>query len=281
MPVLVDGELVLYGYVGDACWDGFTAREVLEALAELGRDTDVTVRINSGGGIADEGIAIYNALQAHRGKVAVSIDGAAVSSASIIAMAGDTITMRSGALMMIHDPAGWVDGTEADHVRAAAVLDKLGNLMAGIYADVTGGDAAAIRSEMKGELWLTGPEAVERGFATATDATDAIEAAAFNYRAYAHAPERLVALADTKRWAGGPGRQGASAPARSNRQTQETTMTKTTPAPRRTTTLCRGPGRRRSCRPLRMNAAGSRRSSDRTTQRCCRASLHIWPSKRR
>lgn len=231
MPVLVDGELLLYGYVGDAWWDGFTAREVLEALAELGRGADITVRINSGGGIADEGIAIYNALRAHRGQVAVEVDGIAASAASIIAMAGDTITMRRGALMMIHDPAGWADGTEADHRKAAEVLNKLGDLMAGIYADVSGDDATAVREEMRGELWLTGPEAVERGFATGTDEAEATEVAAFDYRAYAHAPERLVALADARRWVAGPLRRRAETTAQPTIQKQETMMTATTPAP--------------------------------------------------
>ena len=66
MSVLIDGELVLYGFVGDDFWDdGFTASEVIDALAMLGHDADITVRINSGGGYTSDGIAIYNALKAH------------------------------------------------------------------------------------------------------------------------------------------------------------------------------------------------------------------------
>ena len=94
MSVLVDGELVLYGFVGDSFWgDGFTASEVIDALAELGRDADVTVRLNSGGGYTDDGIAIFNTLTAHRGKVEIVVDAMAASAASVIAMAGDTVTM--------------------------------------------------------------------------------------------------------------------------------------------------------------------------------------------
>ncbi|MEZ5723261.1 MAG: ATP-dependent Clp protease proteolytic subunit [Paracoccaceae bacterium] len=54
-------------------------------------------RINSAGGYTDDGIAIYNALTAHKGLVSVVVDGIAASAASVIAMAGDTITMRAGA----------------------------------------------------------------------------------------------------------------------------------------------------------------------------------------
>ena len=47
MTILVDGELVLYGFVGDNFWDeGFTATDVIYALAEVGRTADITVRIN-------------------------------------------------------------------------------------------------------------------------------------------------------------------------------------------------------------------------------------------
>ncbi|MGR3495423.1 hypothetical protein [Citreimonas sp.] len=56
-------ELVLYGTVGRSFWEEeyFTALEVREQLA--GMTGDLTVRINSGGGIAHEGQAIYTALK--------------------------------------------------------------------------------------------------------------------------------------------------------------------------------------------------------------------------
>ncbi|NIZ11079.1 head maturation protease, ClpP-related [Pseudooceanicola sp. HF7] len=201
MPILVDGELLLYGVVGDDFWgDGFTASEVIGALAEVGRDTDITVRINSGGGYTDDGIAIYNALTSHRGAVAVVVDAIAASAASVIAMAGDTITMRAGALMMIHDPAMMTWGNAGDHEKSTEQLNKLADLMADIYAERSGDDPDDIRSEMKDELWLTGAEAVERGFATDTEAGKAKAVAAFDYRAYAQAPKHLKTTARKERW---------------------------------------------------------------------------------
>ena len=201
MPILVDGELVLYGFVGDDFWDeGFTASQVIDALAMLGRDADVTVRINSGGGYTDDGIAIYNALKAHRGDVNVVVDAIAASSASVIAMAGDSITMRPGALMMIHDPAKFTWGNAGDHEKSTEQLNKLAGLMADIYAEQTGEEAEAIREDMKAELWLTGEEAVDRGFATGTEGERAKAVAAFDYRVYSRAPSRLVAMARKEKW---------------------------------------------------------------------------------
>lgn len=201
MNVLIDGEIVLHGTVGDYYWDaGFSARDVIEALASLGRQTDVTVRINSGGGIAWEGVAIYNALSAHGGHVTCEVEGVAASAASIIAMAGDDVVMRAGSLMMIHDPALITFGDAADHQKSIDVLDKLGDQLAGIYADKTGSDADAVRDLMKEETWMTADEAVSLGFADFAGDNAAAEATAFDYRLYAHAPEPLTALAQARSW---------------------------------------------------------------------------------
>ena len=232
MTVLRDGELVLYGFVGDNFWgEGFTASEVLDALAEVGRETDITVRINSGGGYATDGIAIFNALSAHKGKVTVEVDAIAASAASIIAMAGETIRMRAGSLMMIHDPSGWTSGTADAHERTRKALDKLAEQMAGIYADQAGKPAAEARADMKSELWLTADEAVEAGYADEADSSAAKAMAAFDYRRYAHAPEALTALAQTQNWTlGGPGGRPGSTALTPAAPEKDPPMTEKTPA---------------------------------------------------
>lgn len=201
MTILVDGELVLYGFVGDNYWDeGFTASDVIYALAEVGRSTDITVRINSGGGYTDDGIAIYNALVAHQGAVAVVVDAMAASSASLIAMAGDTITMRAGSQMMIHGPSGVAYGKAKDLESYAESARKVGRGMAEIYAEQSGEDVEDLLEKMEGEIWLTPDEAVERGFATDAVKAKSSNVTAFDFRQYANAPERLVAMAKKKDW---------------------------------------------------------------------------------
>lgn len=201
MNVLIDGEIVLHGTVGDDFWgEGFTPRDVLNALVELGRDSDVTVRINSGGGIALDGVAIYNALSSHGGNVTVVVEGIAASAASIIAMGGDTIVMRTGTLMMIHDPSSVTWGTAEDHEKSSAVLDKLGDQLASIYAARTGSDIEEMRDAMKVETWLSPDEALDGGFADRVESEEAATATAFDYRLYEHAPENLVALAASNSW---------------------------------------------------------------------------------
>ncbi len=205
-------ELTLYGTVGASWWDEeyFTAKQVREQLASM--SGDLLVRINSGGGIATEGQAIYTALKDYRGKgrVTVQIDGVAASAASLIAMAGEEIVMRLGAWMLIHDPATpWTmgRGTEDDHRKEADLLAVISNAYAEIYAERSGLSRDEARRIMKDETVIDGTMAVDLGFADRVEAEAQAEpAATFDYRIYAHAPEDLREASKTL---------GAPAPGRS------------------------------------------------------------------
>ncbi|SFY23455.1 ATP-dependent protease ClpP, protease subunit [Paracoccus pantotrophus] len=193
-------EIFLTGTVGNSFWeeDCFTAKTVREMIA--GMSGPLTVRINSGGGIATEGQAIYTSLKNYDGDVTVIIEGIAASAASLIAMAGDKIVMPLGSIMMVHDPANWWTqgrGTEDDHLHAAKSLSVLANAYAGIYAARAGISVEEARDIMKAETYFDGPGAVEAGFATETDeGTDAAAAALFDYRLYPKAPESLRQIGD-------------------------------------------------------------------------------------
>lgn len=205
MAVIVDGnEIVLTGTVG-AYWfeDGFTAADVSGALAQVGRDTDIVVRLNSGGGIATEGTAIHSAFAAHKGRVEMVVEGIAASAGSIIAMAGAKLTMALGAVLMIHDAATIAFGNSEEMAKAGRELEAISNSYAAIYADRTGKPLAEMRALMKPETWFTAEEAVAAGLAhgVGTGPTeDRGEPSAFAYRAYANAPAPVLALADARGW---------------------------------------------------------------------------------
>ena len=193
MP-LVNGQLHLYGDVGDP-WgfgEGFTPLDVAQDLAAYG-PSDIVVRINSGGGIAADGMAISSLLMAHTGRVTTVVDGIAASAASLIALAGDVRQMRKGAMLMIHDPATIAWGNAASLKKTADVLDKLADNYADVYASVSGGDRAAMRALMLEETWLTADEAIAQKFADAVVADEVKNFAAFDYRIYARAPGHLPA----------------------------------------------------------------------------------------
>jgi ATP-dependent protease ClpP protease subunit len=190
---MAKNELILYGTVGASWWEEefFTAKTVRDELAQM--TGDIVVRINSGGGIASEGQAIYTALVDYPGKVTVQVDGVAASAASLIAMAGDEIIMRRGAWMLIHDPATpWTmgRGTEEDHLKEAELLRVISGAYADIYAARSGKSREECRAVMQDETVLDGPMAVEMGFATSVETDgDPVAIATFDYRIYAHAPD--------------------------------------------------------------------------------------------
>jgi ATP-dependent Clp protease, protease subunit len=199
--LLQDGKLFLYGFVGENFWEqGFTSFEVVEALAEHGRDNPLEVHLNSGGGYAHEGISIHNTLVAHKGKVTMHNDAMAASAASIIFMAGEENIMHPGSQLMIHDPSVFTQGTIEEHEKSIAYLKGAATQMAGMYADRIGGEADAVRDDMKAELWMTADEAVAAGYADKKSGGKAKAVAAFEYGIYAKAPEPLKAMAAAKGW---------------------------------------------------------------------------------
>jgi ATP-dependent Clp protease protease subunit len=202
MPnVLRNGKIFLYGYVGDSFFEeGFTSSEVVDALIEVGPTADIDVHVNSGGGNAFEGLAIYSALTAHKGRVTVKVDAIAASAASLIAMAGDEIIMAKGAMMMIHDPATITAGTADEHRKQSEFLEKVADSMAALYGARMGDDAEAARAIMVDETWFTDAEAVEAGFADKVAKTKAKPVTAFAYGLYKDAPREIIALAKKNGW---------------------------------------------------------------------------------
>jgi ATP-dependent protease ClpP protease subunit len=164
-------ELKIYGAIGD--WAGMlddyvTASKVYDFLAD-NKGNDIAVHINSGGGVVDDGIAIYNALKRHDGKVTVYVDGLAASAASVIAMAGDEVVMYQSSLMMIHNPWTVSMGDADDMRKTADVLDKRRDQLLAAYKDRTGMDEKDIKDLLSLETWMSADDALVWGFATRID----------------------------------------------------------------------------------------------------------------
>lgn len=158
------GECEILGEIGDPFWGGTDAKAVRQMLKPLAKQP-VLVWLNSPGGDAFEGIAIYNVLREHEGKVTINVLGLAASAASVVAMAGDRIRMGTGAQMMIHSAWGVVGGNQADMREFAEFLDGVDESVAELYAARTGLKKAEVIEMMKKETWLTADAAIAKGFA--------------------------------------------------------------------------------------------------------------------
>lgn len=160
----------IYDVIGEDWWTGggFTAKRAGAALRSIGKGP-VTVNINSPGGDMFEGIAIYNLLREHPGEVTVNVMGLAASAASIIAMAGDRISMALGSFLMIHNAWGVVIGNRHDMREAADLFDGFDGALADIYEARTETKRGDIVRMMDAETFMPPSDAVAKGFADAID----------------------------------------------------------------------------------------------------------------
>lgn len=160
-----DGQTVIeiYDVIGaDAFFGGISSRMIAGQLRGAG---DVIVNINSPGGSFVEGNAIYNMLVQHQGKVTVRVVGWAASAASIVAMAGDEIAISQSGFIMIHNGQAEISGDRNELREVAALLDKVDDSLAGIYAARTGLTKRKVADFLDAQTTLTADEAVKNGFA--------------------------------------------------------------------------------------------------------------------
>lgn len=128
------------------------------------KSEEVKIRVNSYGGEVFEGIAIYNLLKSYPGKKTTEILGYAMSMASVIALAGDEVSMNEHGYYMIHNPWMFTMGDGAELERDSALLKSMTDELASIYSKKTGLTVNRIKKMMDEETWLTPKEAKQLGF---------------------------------------------------------------------------------------------------------------------
>lgn len=156
------GELYLYNEIASSSWwgDEVTPTKFKKDLDDLGGIETLNVYINSPGGDVFAGVAISNMLKRHSSTVNIYVDGYAASIASVIAMAGDTIFMYSGSMLMVHNPWTGMYGNAEDFRKRAEDLDNVRTSLIECYME----RATDVLTEEKliellnGETWLGSKE---------------------------------------------------------------------------------------------------------------------------
>ena len=124
----------------------------------------IRVPVNSYGGSVLEALAIYNFLIGHNAEVETHIPTFAMSAGTVIAAAGDTVTMADNGFYMIHNPWTVTVGDKAEHDKSEKLLGQMTSMIADIYKRKTGLKKAEILNMMNEETWLTAKEAKKMGF---------------------------------------------------------------------------------------------------------------------
>jgi len=194
------GEILMFGTIGDDWFgEGITPQSVDSALKEMGDVSEIVVRANSGGGDVFDATAIYHALVTHPAKVRFIVEGVAASAMTLIAMAGDTITISENAHWMIHAASGMAYGNAEELRQYLTLLDNADSAIRLTYAARTGISDAELVAMMSFDNWMTAQEALDNGFVDSIDpvkskVTPHVEPEQSIVRRPTHlSPERLAA----------------------------------------------------------------------------------------
>lgn len=144
--------------------------EFLADLDSIKGCASLTIRMNSYGGDANVANVIHNRLRefARSGmKISCIVDGVAMSGGSLIMCAADTVEVNPSSLIMIHNAWGFFFGgyNANDLLEAAEQLESYDRMQAAIYERKTGLSQEEILGMMAETTYLTGKEAVDKGFA--------------------------------------------------------------------------------------------------------------------
>lgn len=180
----VDGqsaELTMYGDIYERrpvdWWTGepiegdyIILDEFLEDLDEIRDCRTLQIRMNSYGGDADVANTIHNRLrELARGGMEIRciVDGVAMSGGSLIMCAADSVEVNPSSLIMIHNAWTYIWGgyNADDLLKAAERMEAYDRMQASIYERKTGLSESEILGMMAETTYMTGREAVEKGFA--------------------------------------------------------------------------------------------------------------------
>src|ERR1700688_4030067 len=126
---------------------------------------EISMYINSPGGVVTSGMAIYDTMQFVRPAVATLCIGQAASMGSLLLCAG-TKGMRyalPNARIMVHQPSGGFQGQASDIERHAEDIIKMKRRLNEIYVKHTGQEYAVIERTLDRDYFLTADEAMKFG----------------------------------------------------------------------------------------------------------------------
>lgn len=144
--------------------------EFLDDLDEIRRCRELTIRMNSYGGDANVANVIHNRLrelQRDGMEIVCVVDGVAMSGGSLIMCACDRVEVNPSSLIMIHNAWGFFFGgyNAAELLELSSQLDAYDQMQATIYERKTGLAKEEILGMMADTTYMTGAEAVDKGFA--------------------------------------------------------------------------------------------------------------------
>ena len=144
------------------------ANVIIAQLLYLDRedpDKDISLYINSPGGVISSGLAIYDTMQLIRPDVSTICIGMAASMGTILLCAGAKGKRYAlpNSTIHLHQAVGGAQGQAADIVIAAQEIMRLQDLLKDIIIDRTGQSEEKVRHDIDRDFYLNPLQAVEYG----------------------------------------------------------------------------------------------------------------------
>ena len=163
--LLRDRIIMLEGPIGENTASVLCAQ--LLFLESQDASKDITLYINSPGGLVTAGMAIYDTMQYVKSDIQTIVVGQACSMGSLLASAGTRGKrfMLPHARHMIHQPLGGASGQATDVEIRANELLRWKKELTEIYEKTTGQPLEKLQADMERDKFMTPTEAVEYGLA--------------------------------------------------------------------------------------------------------------------
>jgi len=134
-------------------------------LLEAENDDDIKMYINSPGGDADAGFAIFDMMRFVKPKIKAICAGVAASAAVIILLGARKENRLSlpNARVLIHQPSTGIHGTAADIQIEASEILKCREKINRLISVETGQTMEKVESDTKRNFWMSAEEALKYG----------------------------------------------------------------------------------------------------------------------
>lgn len=122
---------------------------------------EISLYINSPGGVVTAGLSIYDTMQYIRPKVSTLVIGQAASMGSLLLTAGEKGMRFSlpNSRVMVHQPSGGYEGQATDILIHARETEKLKRRLNEIYERHTGQSLAAVEAALERDNFMSAEDA--------------------------------------------------------------------------------------------------------------------------
>lgn len=132
-------------------------------LQSLDDKADISLYLNTPGGIVSAGLGIYDTMQLIRPNVNTICTGLAASMGSILLVAGKERSILPHAKVMIHQPLGGAMGQASDILIEAEEIRKCRDELCNILSEHTKQSFDKVFQDMDRNHWFTAQEAIDYG----------------------------------------------------------------------------------------------------------------------